>query len=631
MIWLAMAWAEEEGTVIVEDTRDDEHDTSASVTVIPVDETLPMSSDVAAVVDTVSGTTVRRLGGLGDFSGVSIRGSTMRQTHVALDGVPLNPDGSSAVNLSQLPLWAFDSVEIVRGNAPPELAAAPIGGVVNLRTGEPSGLTLAAGAGSFGTGRAAVAVGHPGRVETLAFAEGFRTQGDFPYFDDNGTEYNLDDDQERTRVNNATSQANALLRLRVGDERLRWTLLEALLWREEGVPGPIGAPTKAASLRSRRSLTSLTLDAGEMVRLRATGWALLSDELYDDRDGEVGLGQQYALTRFNSFGATAHVDGSIQDVAVPAATVSVRMDRSRSTDLDTGDSALHQRVAVTPSLSGDLYLAQDRVTVSAVAGGLLLPDVAAFTPRGGVLVQPTEAWALKANVGRYLRPPDFRELHGDRGALIGNPSLTPERGLQADIGVRWVGSAGSVEVAGFWNEVDDLILYVQNTQRTALPINLDAARIRGVEGAMDWTLGPVSTQTNVTRTWSTIVSDTPQTAGNQLPRLPRWDVHHGTSVAWAGVRVGHRWTYTSGNTWDRTNWYWAPPRNLHGAYVRVQPTPAWPSIEVDVMNLTDNDRQVMPRNVLDPSDGETVVQPLTDFLGYPLPGRTIMLNVRYDR
>ena len=135
----------------------------------------------------------------------------------------------------------------------------------------------------------------------------------------------------------------------------------------------------------------------------------------------------------------------------------------------------------------------------------------------------------------------------------------------------------------------------------------------------------------MTRTWSTIVSDTPQTAGNQLPRIPQWDVHHGTSVAWAGVRVGHRWTYTSGNTWDRTNWYWASPRNLHGAYVRVQPTPAWPSIEVDVMNLMDNDRQVMPRNVLDPSDGETVVQPLTDFLGYPLPGRTVMLNLRYDR
>ena len=109
MIWLAMAWAEEGGTVVVEDTRDDEQDTSASVTVIPIDETLPMSSDVAAVVDTASGTTVRRLGGLGDFSGVSIRGSTMRQTHVALDGVPLNPDGSSAVNLSQLPLWASKS------------------------------------------------------------------------------------------------------------------------------------------------------------------------------------------------------------------------------------------------------------------------------------------------------------------------------------------------------------------------------------------------------------------------------------------------------------------------------------------------------------------------------------------
>ena len=52
--------------------------TSASVTIIPVDGTLSASDDVASVVESASGTVVRRLGGLGDYATISIRGSSAR-------------------------------------------------------------------------------------------------------------------------------------------------------------------------------------------------------------------------------------------------------------------------------------------------------------------------------------------------------------------------------------------------------------------------------------------------------------------------------------------------------------------------------------------------------------------------
>ena len=123
--------------MVIEEERPDAPDPgaiSSSVTVIPVDETLPSGADVGSVVESASGTVVRRLGGLGDYSAVSIRGSSFRQVQVYLDGVPLNPDGSATVNLSELPLSAFERVEIYRGNAPPSFAAAPIGGVCLLYT-----------------------------------------------------------------------------------------------------------------------------------------------------------------------------------------------------------------------------------------------------------------------------------------------------------------------------------------------------------------------------------------------------------------------------------------------------------------------------------------------------------------
>ena len=65
--------------MVIEAERPDAPDpgqTSASVTVIAVDETLSAGADVASVVESASGTVVRRLGGLGDYAAVSIRGSS---------------------------------------------------------------------------------------------------------------------------------------------------------------------------------------------------------------------------------------------------------------------------------------------------------------------------------------------------------------------------------------------------------------------------------------------------------------------------------------------------------------------------------------------------------------------------
>jgi hypothetical protein len=36
------------------------------------------------------------------------------------------------------------------------------------------------------------------------------------------------------------------------------------------------------------------------------------------------------------------------------------------------------------------------------------------------------------------------------------------------------------------------------------------------------------------------------------------------------------------------------------------------------------------RNPLDADDNALVVKPLTDFVGYPLPGRTVMFTVRWE-
>ena len=91
---------------------------SASATVMPVDDRLPMSMTTGSLVDQAPGVRLQSFGDVDSFSGVSIRGSTLRQVLVYVDGIPLNPDGGQAVNLSDWPLRAFSRVEVYRGNTP---------------------------------------------------------------------------------------------------------------------------------------------------------------------------------------------------------------------------------------------------------------------------------------------------------------------------------------------------------------------------------------------------------------------------------------------------------------------------------------------------------------------------------
>lgn len=666
---VARAEDDDEDEIVVRDHRDreatDAQSTSAAVTVIEVDDSLPASADVSTVVDSASGTTVQRLGGLGDWSGVSIRGSTVRQVQVVLDGIPLNPDGVSAVNLSELPLWAFERVEIFRGNAPPELAASPVGGVVHLRTGEGRpGSNAAISHGSLDTSRltamtlVADDVGTT-PVQFLGVADLFTTGGHFVYYDDNGTEYNRIDDHLPERENNDKRQLNTHLRMRVGHAGARLTLLQAFLSRDEGLPGHTNTPTEQVRLHTARSLTAVSgeLSSG-LSRLEARSWLLWRGDTFDDRSGELGTGTQHNADRFGSVGGLVHWQRAFEAPVVGGLTLAGRQDRFATTNLLVDqDSGVARRLAFTPALDADVRLWEDRITLSPVAQAQIIDNRAlgdvpfsntpvaprsrdlliAPTPRMGVLVRPIPAVALKANAGSYIRPPDFTELFGDRGAIIGNTDLEPERGVQWDVGVRgeaprdWkVG--GSIELGTFQNRVDDLIVMVQNAQRTSVPINLDEGFIGGIEAAATVRTPFVESQTNLTRTTSVNLSSEPQFANNQLPRVPAWEAFQRTTLLWRDhLRVGHAWSFTDGNYWDRTNYYRAAPRSFHNLFARVSPPSPWPAVELDVLNVTDRIVEVVPENPLDPHDTDRVVQPTTDFVGYPLPGRTFLVTLRWER
>ena len=648
--------------LVVEATRTagpDPLSTPTAVTVIEVGPQLSASADVGSALDAASGATVSRMGGLGDGAAVSLRGSTLRQVAIFLDGAPLNPDGADVVNLSELPLGAFSRLEVYRGGAPPEFAQSPIGGAINLVT-KPEGATSASVMGATpGTVRASGSIGGgQGRVHSFGYAEGFGTQGDYAYYDDNGTPYNWIDDRLRSRQNNQDAQLNALGRVAVGDDGRQVALLGSALAHDEALPGQSGSPATAASLRTRRVLGVATARGGTgAARGLLRVWGQARTEAYDDRLGELGTGSQWTQGDSATVGGLGQVKGGLAHL-LPALTLSARRDRYQATDLLTGAVAdPRARSVYTATASADAWLWADTLGVSAQLAGTLLDNrdlggvsglpsptaevdttaLAHLDPRLGLILRPSPGWAIKANGGRALRPPDITELFGDRGSIAGNPELRPESAWFLDLGGRASlaegAVTGAVDATVFGTWTSDLIAYRQTGQRVIVPVNIGAARVLGVEASavLRWSRW-IETTTNLTLLDAQNRSDDPSVYGNQLPLVPRWDGAQQTALIWSGRvpgRLGHSYTYTDGNWWDATNWYRAAPRSSHGAFLRLSPGGRPLSVELDVLNLTNRLAEVVPLDPLNPDDGRRV-QSVTDWVGYPLPGRTFALALRWS-
>lgn len=652
--------------------RADPAQTPAALTVLVVDERVSAADDVAELLDSAPGTTVQRLGGLGDWSGVSLRGAQVRHTLVCLDGVPLNPDGAGSVNLSELPLSALSEIRVYRGGGPPELGGSPMGGVVDLITaaeGPPAYGSVAGG--SYTTGKLTGGVRQPGRLwgkdtETLVLAEALSTRGDFQYFSDNGTEYQLLDDRMTARANNDKAQLSTHGRWTLMGPGWTLQLLDGFLGREEGLPGHTEHPTEDVRLETHRNLAVARMEAGgSAASAQVRGWSLWRGETLDDRQGEIGTGNQWQTDHTSSWGVLGNLRWAARPWLVPALTLDGRQDLFLRHDLllEVTEPA-QRRTSAGVGLSAELYLWEGLLLFTPTFGLRALSD--AFvdpealdadeesiasaedlrqtrrqllpTPGAGILFRPVSGAALKANLHRGWRPPDFTELFGDRGAVLGNPDLEPERGLQVDLALRltmptlpWM-PEGTVEVGVFRNAMKDQIVLVQNSQRTLVPVNIEDGLIRGVEGALalSW-WGWLDTQSTLTLIDSEDRSSEPAHQGNQLPRIPAVELSHRTTLLRPGwLRVGHHYSFTDGNYWDRTNFYRAAPRSLHGAFVRVEPGARGAiSAELSVLNLLDHTVEVVPRNPLDPDADDIVVQPLTDFTGYPLPGRTVMFTFRW--
>ena len=173
--------------VVVEAIRPAElpEDPSSFTTVIRMEEFAGEFKSVPDLLSETVGVQVRRFGGEGERSEISIRGSTSSQVVILLDGVRLNSAQSGGVDLSTIPPELIERIEVQRGGGSVQTGSDAIGGVVNIITRRPSAnpiTTASVSGGSFGTWSASVTrTGRLGDSELILGYQGFKTDGDYEF------------------------------------------------------------------------------------------------------------------------------------------------------------------------------------------------------------------------------------------------------------------------------------------------------------------------------------------------------------------------------------------------------------------------------------------------------------------
>lgn len=595
--------------------------------------------DAAALLEGLPGLRVRRLAGDGTFATLSIRGAASNQVGVMLAGVPLTGAADPSLDWATLPLWPGATARVYRTFAPASMGGGYLGGIVELapiEAGSPERAKTEVydALSSFGAYRVRLADTRQVGVFRLATGVSYsRQDGDFVFFDPVlGADV--------TRKNARSAQAAALVHAR--GELDRWTLLATALasLRQDGVAGRFEVPLRGAGLDRDRVLAALearrTDDAG---RFLARVWARRDGRRFESTMLEGGLLPGVARTQVLGVGGSVARSARLGALTLDG-RLEPMLEASGGKSIGGLDDPKHTRTALGLIFDATLRAsdtwswvlaaradartdagtganAQSRREVLPVAHAGFEWRAAPRADGGGL--------SMAGHLGTLARPPSFLELLGDGGVYRAAPGLASERAYAADLGLRLRGGERlkwELELVGFAWEVRDLIVIRPVGLATFRAENIGAARILGGEVSGAAVHGPLRAVVSYTHLSTEDRTESAPSRGAPLPGRPAHDVTVDLSARLGPATLRYGFDLVSATTLDRAGLNRLPTRAFHGAGVRVDVGAA--SVVFEVANLFDQ-RTV---NVPYESSGPARPYPISDFQGYPLPGRRFTLAVR---
>ena len=188
----------------------------------------------------------------------------------------------------------------------------------------------------------------------------------------------------------------------------------------------------------------------------------------------------------------------------------------------------------------------------------------------------------------------------------------------------------SGELAGYAVFAKDALGWLQNTQRTLVAVNFGQTRTLGGDlGASVAWRDLVGLRVSGSLVQAVQTTDDPSRHGRPVPFVApaRLWGRLWTRPGW-GFELGFDVDHTAAVPVDPQGLVFQPRRTLLGAlFAWTAPGDAW-TLAVDVDNLLHQRTGPVDRDPLGADDTQ-IPAPITDFVAYPLPGRTLWVSIRF--
>ncbi|HMV34421.1 MAG TPA: TonB-dependent receptor [Turneriella sp.] len=590
-----------------------------------------LSERVSDVLQRQSGVQVNRAGAPGTQSLLGVRGASPEQTEYFIEGVPLPRPYAAPLNLETMPLPLFRAVEVYPSFIPAHLAASNIGGALDFRLRRPEGTGYLAQTTASELGGTSIAAARH-TATSLHFATIEQSRNSYTYPDNNGTTENTADDRRLRRQNEDYSRLGYT---GFGQwETGRWqigVLADAAL-TDRGLPGTQGYRLEQVRRREERGATAVrihyrlsrqqelqsfaTASADRMFvsdpareMLASTGETTLAPQVmsgagYSLSSGGVSLGI-YARARY-------------QNIARNSAFLARRheLQAAASAAYDPGWFRVAAQVAgvgFTDRAAANAFYASAAQEYS--GSGVSASALAAFRPLGLLGKNQQDLLELYAQVSSAYRPPSLFERFGDNifvtpsENLRSEKALTNSAGLRGSVGCPW-GMTCSFRSEFWLTGGRDYILFTQNSSRTLVAVNASAAQIYGIESEAMLSL-PGQFLLSLRYTWleARDYGNIPFYQDKYLPLRPRHHFVLTASYLWQSWRFTASGEFRGAVYRDRYNsyqYYQAARLTADAAVDYLWQNAARHTLTLAVRNLTDNQT--------------------TDMIGYPLPGRYVLVK-----
>lgn len=509
--WLALhaayAHAEEPTVVVVEGERAQpdapNRAREVSGSVVSGERLRTPGAGTKEVLRSEPGVQLVELGGFGAPATASLRGATASQTPIYLGGVRLNDEVGGTANLSDVPVFMLDRVEIYRSHAPLAGDQLGIGGAIYLEPrrfvpGEQRA-TLSGMVGSFGS--RSLAVYGSANSEQSGLSAGIElasADNDYPFRSGNGTVYRSDDDRVARLPNADVASTSLWLSATHDTSAARWRLFYHHAAREQGAPKLALTPSKRARVALSRHLLALTATLpverwNGAVELTTSGIA--STTTIHDPEPELSFDRPHVSTpgeRVEQSVVARQASGGLR--LMQQLLVSEERLRRFEGSLEANSERLAaERVRARLNAAAEAPLGSGfRADASGALGCVGTtnqgrPSCGWETPSGRAGAGYRAAnFELFVHVGAYTRPATLSEIYGASLLVRGNEKLGPEHGTTLEALARYQLSGSTrrlawLDVSAFARDSRELVSYVRTPQGYFSPVNRGKARFLGSE------------------------------------------------------------------------------------------------------------------------------------------------------